>query len=183
MISLFLSLIPGIVFILYNIFTDIKGPNPFLMAVLFMVTAPTLIVCILTYFIADNKLKRKLIFSGTLILFQISILPILWGINKIKLRVFLFNNQTELELIANNVLDNKWTWDYATEYTSSKNLPIKLTGHIEEDKTVLFFISGMIDNCHGIAFSRTGNEATRNNCGHLINWKKLKNNWYEWGTT
>lgn len=181
--ALFLSVIPGLIFILYNLLTDIEGPNPFIMAAAFMVGAPTLIISILTYIIADNNLKRKLAYTGLLVVFQISVLPAIWLTNDIKLRIFLFNNQTELELIANSILDSKWTWEFATKYTSEKKLPIKLTGHIEEDQTILFYISGIIDNCHGIAYSRTGNEATRNNCGQLINWKRIKGQWYEWGTT
>ncbi len=178
-----MSVLPGLIFILYNLLTNIEGPNPFIMAVAFMFGAPTLIVGILTYIIADNNLKRKLIYTGLLIVFQISVLPAIWLTNDIKLRLFLFNHQTELELIANNILDDKWTLEYATEYTSEKKLPIRLTGYIEEDQTILFFISGIIDNCHGIAYSRTGNEAERNNCGQLVNWKRIKENWYEWGTT
>lgn len=181
--AMFLALIPGLVFIVYNLLTNIEGPNPFLMAALLTLGMPTLIVGILMYLIADNFLKRKLILGVMLILFQISVLPILWGINDLKVRVFLSNNQTELELIANNVLDNKWTCAYAKDYASSIDLPIQLIEHIEEDKTVLFHTSGMIDNCHGIAYTRTGNEATRNNCGELVNWEKLKDEWYEWGTT
>jgi hypothetical protein len=170
------------VFILCHVLTEIEGPNPFSMVGLFIIGGLTLIVSILIYLIADTKLNRKLLYTGILIAFQILILPIIWFTNDIKLRVFLSNNQRELELITNNVLDNKWTWQYAEEYTSSKNLPLQLIGHIEEDKTILFFISGITDNCLGIAYSRTGNEATRNNCGRLVTWKRLKDKWYEWGT-
>ena len=181
--ALFLSVIPGLIFILYNLLSDFEGPNPFIMAGVFMFGVPTLIVGIFLYIFNDNRLKRKFIYTGLVIIFQISVLPAIWLTNDIKLRIFLYNHQSELELISNNILDKKWTLEYATEYTSKMKLPIKLTEHIEEDQTVVFFISGIVDNCHGIAYSRTGNEAKRNNCGRLVNWKRIKENWYEWGTT
>jgi antitoxin component YwqK of YwqJK toxin-antitoxin module len=66
--SIQLSVLPILIFILYNLLTNIEGPNPFIMAAAFMFGAPTLIVGILTYIIADNKLNRKLIYTSLLML-------------------------------------------------------------------------------------------------------------------
>jgi hypothetical protein len=181
--ALIFSCIPGLILILCNLLSDIDGPNIFIQAVIAIVGAPSAIAGILAYSIADNKLKRKLILTGVLILFQILILPIILGISNIKLRFFLFNHQTELEKIANNLLNNEWSWEYATEYFKTTRLPLKLEGQIKQDETVLFLISGVLDNCNGIAYSKTGKRAERNPCGQLILWARIKDNWYEWGTT
>ena len=181
-VGLGLSFLPGIVIILYDLLTNIEGPNPFLMVIIFIAGILSVAVGLTTYLLADNKLKRKLTLTSLTILFQLALIPILWGINDIKLRLFLFNNETELELIATNLLDNKWTWEQANNYKEKSGIEITLTGHIEEDETVLFTLSGFIDNTHGIAYSRTGKEAYRNVYGHIAKWKKIKHNWYEWGT-
>ena len=182
-ITLFLIFLPGLIIISYDALTNIEGPNPFLVATVLIVGTPTVLIALLIYLFTDNKIKRKTTLIILLIAFQLSVLPLIWGINNIKLKFFLFNNEKELVLISNNLLDKRWTLEQAIDYTQSTNLPISLLGQIEEDETVLFFISGIIDNCHGIAYSRTGKEAKRNYCGTLINWKQLKDEWYEWGTT
>ena len=156
-IALVISFIPGLVFIFYSFLVSIEGPNPFLLAALFMAGAPTVIIGIWTNFFADNKIKRKLIIAGLLILFQIALLPILGVVKDIKLNF--------------------------VSKTLHSFRGLRQSSHIKEDKTILFFISGMIDNCHGIAYSRTGREAIKNECGQLVKWKKLKHNWFEWATT
>jgi len=166
-VGLGLSFLPGIIFILYNLLTNIGGPNPFLIVIIFFAGLPTVAIGLIIYLFADNKLKRKLALTVLTVIFQLSILPILWVINDIKLSFFLLNNKTELELIATNLIDNKWTFEQANDYTEKSGIEIKLTGHIEEDETVLFTLSGFIDNTHGVAYSRTGKEAYRNVYGHI----------------
>ena len=52
-----------------------------------------------------------------------------------------------------------------------------------EDGTISFTIDGFIDNCYGIAYSETGTQPNGNDCGRIISWRKIGNNWYAWGTT
>jgi hypothetical protein len=52
-----------------------------------------------------------------------------------------------------------------------------------EDGTISFTIDGFIDNCYGIAYSETGTQPRGNDCGRIISWRKIGDNWYAWGTT
>jgi hypothetical protein len=52
-----------------------------------------------------------------------------------------------------------------------------------EDGIVSFTIDGFLDNCYGIAYSETGKQPYTNDCGRIINWTKIGDNWYAWGTT
>ncbi|MBE7177796.1 MAG: hypothetical protein INR69_15425 [Mucilaginibacter polytrichastri] len=181
--ALFVSMVPGAIFVCYHIFTNVAGPNPLLMSTIFKISVPVVLLCVVVYTFADTRLKRKVIFCVGLILYQIAVLPILWGINHVKLRMFISENKTELERVSNNILDKKWDWDQAVNYMRSKNMPVRLTQHIKKEKTVLFFINGLTDNCHGIAYSRSGKRTKENSCGTLVNWEQLEGHWYEWGTT
>lgn len=52
-----------------------------------------------------------------------------------------------------------------------------------EDGTISFTIDGFLDNCYGIAYSETGTQPFGNDCGRIINWEKIGDNWYTWWTT
>ena len=52
-----------------------------------------------------------------------------------------------------------------------------------EDGSLSFTIDGMLDNCEGYAYSTTGENPVSNNCGVIIFWKKVADNWYVWATT
>lgn len=54
-----------------------------------------------------------------------------------------------------------------------------------EDGTISFTIDGFLDNCYGIAYSETGRMPIhhRNDCGDIISWEKITDNWYAWQTT
>jgi hypothetical protein len=51
------------------------------------------------------------------------------------------------------------------------------------DGTISFTIDGFMDNCYGIAYSETGIQPNGNDCGRIIRWTKIGDNWYAWGTT
>ncbi|WAC12988.1 hypothetical protein [Dyadobacter pollutisoli] len=51
------------------------------------------------------------------------------------------------------------------------------------DGTISFTIGGFIDNCSGIAYSVTGTQPASNDCGDIMRWVKIGENWYAWGTT
>jgi len=52
-----------------------------------------------------------------------------------------------------------------------------------KDGTISFTIGGMLDNCYGFAYSETGEHPMFNDCGKIIRWEKVSENWYAWGTT
>lgn len=52
-----------------------------------------------------------------------------------------------------------------------------------EDGTILFTIDGFLDNCYGVAYSEIGIKPNLNDCGTIINWTKIGDNWYAWDTT
>ena len=180
--SLLACICPFIFIYLYLILTDIEGSNSFSVLLILIFGSPVAAFGALVYFIADRNSKRKLIFTGILAILLISFLPIMWLIKEIKVDVFLSNNQAELETVANNIINKQWTEDEVKQYILSKNLPIKSTTG-KNEKTILFLIGGILDNCNGIAYSQTGNEPTHNPCGgKLVEWEKIKDNWYKWAT-
>jgi hypothetical protein len=154
-----------------------------MMAIVFFTGILTVVLGLILYLLYDYKLKRKLILTTLSVSFQVLLLPVLWGINDVKLNLFLSRNKTELELIAENLLDSKWTWQQAYNYRIQSGIEIKMAGLIEKDQTVLFTLRGFIDNTHGLAYSRTGREAYRSVPGHIGVWKKINKYWYEWGTS
>lgn|GEM_PF-2766924 len=183
LIGLGLSFLPGCIVIFFCLDAGFEGPNSFLLALLFMAGAPATLTGIVLYFFSDRKIKRKSIWVVLALVFNISLLPLIRGINEFKLELFLNNNRATLELIAANLLDHKWTIEQARTFKKEAGLPLYPDTYITEDETVLFFISGMIDNCNGIAYSRTGKEPIQNSCGMLVSWKRLSENWYAWATT
>lgn len=52
-----------------------------------------------------------------------------------------------------------------------------------EDGIIFFTKGGIIDNCYGIAYSQTEKPPIENNCGKIIKWRKIIDNWYTWTTT
>jgi len=52
-----------------------------------------------------------------------------------------------------------------------------------DDGTISFTISGFLDNCIGLAYSTAGVNPGANECGRIIHWKKVADNWYVWYTT
>ena len=52
-----------------------------------------------------------------------------------------------------------------------------------EDGIIFLTKGGIIDNCYGIAYSQTKKTPIENNCGKIIKWRKIIDNWYAWTTT
>jgi hypothetical protein len=48
---------------------------------------------------------------------------------------------------------------------------------------VSFTMDGMLDNCYGIAYSVNGDDPGGLDCGRVVVWSKIKDNWYHWGTS
>lgn len=170
-IALFLSVIPALLIIGAIFFIDGLASQFVIMIILLLYNISIFVVSMLVYLIADSNIKRKLIYLVTIIILHVSIFPILWQTNKVD---FVFEYQSELETISNNILDNKWTWDYAEKYMATKKIPIMLFSRDTKHPTVLFVISGFLDNRHGVAYSRTGQKSM------MVTWKHLRGNWYEW---
>lgn len=73
-----------------------------------------------------------------------------------------------------------------THYDSVKSALIQLNFislTTLSDGTISFTIGGFIDNCSGIAYSVTGAQPASNDCGDIVRWVKIGENWYAWGTT
>ena len=115
--------------------------------------------------------------------FYVGLLPITWGVNNIRENIYLSKNQTLLESIANDILTDQITIDEANKILKNKDLVLKVICIPDEKEHVLFLISGMIDNCYGFSYSLTDNEPSRNCCGDITSWKKIKKNWFRWTTT
>jgi hypothetical protein len=64
---------------------------------------------------------------------------------------------------------------------------IKLDGFIsiykEDDEIIIFTIGGLLDNCEGIIYSKKNINPGQTNCGRIVEWQKLENNWYFWYST
>lgn len=52
-----------------------------------------------------------------------------------------------------------------------------------DDGSISFTMDGMLDNCYGISYSESGIRPEFNDCGDIISWVKISDNWYAWGTT
>lgn len=186
-VSLILAFLPGILFLIYvslsNIRGDFCGMNGVPIFLYFLIFGlPIMGLGLVTYIFADKKLKRKFIVLSSIIIFSCSILPINWLINDLKTQSFVSKHKFELEELANNLLTKKLTFEEGEKILSEKNLPLSLFEKNEKETTVLLLISGILDNCNGIAFSKNGKKPRRNNCGKLVTWEKIEMNWYKWGT-
>jgi len=52
-----------------------------------------------------------------------------------------------------------------------------------EDGIIFLTKGGIIDNCYGIAYSQEEKSPVENNCGKIIKWRRIIDNWYAWATT
>ncbi|MGY3214063.1 hypothetical protein [Mucilaginibacter sp. HD30] len=52
-----------------------------------------------------------------------------------------------------------------------------------EDGSISFTMDGMLDNCYGFSYSKSGTHPQFNDCGEIVRWVKISDNWYAWGTT
>ena len=180
-LALVFSIMPALIVISLIIINDLQ--DSLLGVITLLVSWPVVPISILVYLIADTNLKRKIIVIFAMILVQILLLPAIWGINDIKLHLFVNKNQKELAFISDNLIEDKWTFEQAKEYLKTKQIPIKLELYNREEKEVLFLISGILDNCNGIAYTKTGKKISTNNCGRMVLWEKINENWYKWATT
>lgn len=51
-----------------------------------------------------------------------------------------------------------------------------------EDGSISFTMDGMLDNCYGISYSESGTHPKFNDCGDIVRWEKISDNWYAWGS-
>lgn len=87
------------------------------------------------------------------------------------------DNKADLELVVVNLLNSSWTEKEVQEYLNKKRIPLTIDEVNKENGTVSFVIDGMLDNCSGIAYSRTGKKAYI--CGgNTVDWERLLENWY-----
>jgi hypothetical protein len=137
----------------------------------------------IVFLIAYKGLKKKLVLSTLAVGFYIALLPMTWGINSIREKIYLSQNDKILEKVATQILTDQISIQEANQMLQKKNLIVSVCFVPNEKKHVLFLINGMIDNCYGFAYSLTDEEPSQNGCGDLTSWKKIKKHWYKWTTT
>jgi hypothetical protein len=54
---------------------------------------------------------------------------------------------------------------------------------ILQDGSVSFTMDGMLDNCYGFSYSEGDKHPNSNDCGTIVWWVKISDNWYAWATT
>jgi hypothetical protein len=72
------------------------------------------------------------------------------------------------------------------DYENFKNKLVEidlLSFSILENQIISFTIDGFLDNCQGFAYSKSELPPKFNDCGRIVSWKKLNDNWYVWYTT
>jgi hypothetical protein len=107
---------------------------------------------------------------------------------------FIERDIKDVETISNGFGEQKYLLD---DVLNSKGIDKKIyeqlrqrlieTGFISfivlNDGSISFTMDGMLDNCYGISYSETGGHPKFNDCGEIIRWVKISDNWYAWGTT
>ncbi len=92
-----------------------------------------------------------------------------WGINEFPLDSILFIYKIDKQ-------------EYENLRIMLKSVGYKSVSKL--DNGIIFFVKGgIIDNCHGIAYSSTETPPIENNFGRIIKWRKIVNNWYVWVST
>lgn len=178
-----LFILPGFLILTVLFSTKLGQFNPFLMLLLFFFSGIGALIGLITYLIADKLLKRKVTTVLAGFGFYILLLPVNWGVMGVRERIYIGVHQRELEAVANELLTSKITTEEANEKLQSKNIILKVICVPKENKHVLFFLDGILDNCSGFSYSLTDKQPSMNCCGDLIYWKKMKKNWHKWGTT
>lgn len=182
-IGLVLFLLPGILILIVAFFARLGQINPFLMLLLFLIGGIFALIGFIVYLIAEKVFKKKIKTVFACFVFYILLLPIIWGVNGLKERIYIHSHQELLENVANDLLTNKITIEVANEFLKSEESILNVICVPDENKHVLFLLDGLIDNCYGLSYSLNDKEPSQNCCGDLIKWKKIKRNWYKWGTT
>jgi hypothetical protein len=98
-------------------------------------------------------------------------------------RIYIDNHQAKLEIIAQKLLADEISVEEANEKLKSEKSILMVYCLPKERDYVFFLLGGIIDNCYGLSYSSTGKRPIQNCCGDIIKWKKIKKNWYRWGTT
>lgn len=188
--AIFWSIMPGLVFIVVDLLFGIRGEISFYM---FLILFPCIVVIGIYIVVIEIYLLRLLwdiykksrakINSKNSVLILISImgfyllLPFTMSIiNSIKIDFYFYKNQDELEQIANNILNSKWTIEEANTYMEQRSFDIKVFDYEPQSKTVLYIIGGMNYN-YGIAYSKTGKKY---HSDRLRRWDNIRTNWYDW---
>lgn len=179
----FLFFTPGLLILIVVFSTKLGQSNPFIMLTLFLLGGIVGLIGFIIYLITEKQFKSKIITVLSGITFYVLLLPIIWGVNGLRERIYIYKHRANLEIIANNILISKLSIDEANEILKSENSILKVICVPKENKHVLFLLEGVIDNCTGFAYSLTDNKPSQNCCGDLISWKKILMNWHKWGTT
>jgi hypothetical protein len=111
-------------------------------------------------------------------------LPTLWVIGSLKEHWFVFRHQDELESIAKQLLAKRTSVKEANRKLVAAQLPVTIQNcDTDQQQAVLFELSGIVDNCYGLAYVPGHTRVKNNCCGDLVTWENISGAWYSWTTT
>lgn len=91
-------------------------------------------------------------------------------------------NQAILELCVQKLFDQSWNETDVNSHLKANKISAKLNFVDIEQKVVIFFVNGMIDNCEGFGYAE--GQQTGQLCGGTTSWaKRIIGNWYQVSST
>jgi len=183
LIGIILFLLPGLLMLIVEFSTKLGQRNVFIMLTLLLLGGIIGLIGLIIYLVAEKGLKKKTLTILSSITFYVLLLPIIWGVNDLRERIYIYNHSENLENVAKDLLKKVISIEEANKILRSENSILKVICVPNENEHVLFLLDGLIDNCFGFSYSLTDRKPSQNCCGDLISWKKINKNWYKWGTT
>ena len=159
--------------------TFIRTINNFLYILIFGVNAILILFFLVMLYQKRDKIKFEfknylLISIGNLILFVS-----LYG-QLLNLSNYIFYQRKKSQL-------KEFVARHNTSLDKTQVDNIQLDGFIsiekEDNEIIVFTISGMLDNCEGIIYSKKNINPGHTNCGRIVEWQRLEDNWYFWYST
>lgn len=183
LIGIILFLLPGLLILIVEFSTKLGQRNVFIMLFLLLLGGIIGLIGLIVYLVSERGFKKKTLTILASITFYVLLLPIIWGVNDLRERIYIYNHRANLENVAKNLLKKEISIEEANKILRSENSILKVICVPSENEHVLFLIDGLIDNCYGFSYSLTDRKPSQNCCGDLTSWKKIKWNWYKWTTT
>jgi hypothetical protein len=177
-----LTIVPGLIFLTSEVLSNIKGPGLLVIYIVSLVGLPSVFLGLTVSFFMKGALTTQIFRTISLIGFQLWILQLKEIIQDYKLDNYLSKNGEKLQLVCSNRLSSRWSAETASDYLNEQGLELKVLDVIKEEGVVLFVLSGLADNCYGIAFSLSPKTPKYNSCGRLLDWEEIRKNWFVWST-
>jgi hypothetical protein len=91
-------------------------------------------------------------------------------------------NQAILELCVQKLFDHSWSETEVNTHLKSNKISAMVDFLDTEQRAVIFFVNGMIDNCVGFGYSE--GQQTGQLCGGTASWaNRIIGNWYQVSST